>query len=322
MPCTAVTLLFLLMLTCASAGACRTNTAAATRRPMVRLTTGLPGAGFHPLGQALATAYEKTWPGIEIQIKESAGSVSNVEAIQLGQADVGFAFADVAYIAFVGRLAGMPQPFGRLRGIAELQLTPLHLVVRPGSEIRDVPALRGRRVGLGPPGSGTALTAGLVLEAFGVGARTFAAETLPFNVAASRLIEGTLDAMFVNASDPAESVRAATHAGAQLLPLGGTAIDRLRHNYPFLRLTKIPADTYPGHPAAVHTIGVDTVLVCRSDLDESLVYELTRHFFDALPQLSLSQESLRLMELDQAPATPIPLHDGAARYYRERELFR
>jgi TRAP-type uncharacterized transport system substrate-binding protein len=84
----------------------------------------------------------------------------------------------------------------------------------------------------------------------------------------------------------------------------------------------IPGSTYPGHPDAIHTIGVDALLVCRRDLEESLVYDLTRRLFEALPSLSSQQESLRLMDVELAPATPIPLHEGAARYYRERELWR
>jgi len=70
----------------------------------------------------------------------------------------------------------------------------------------------------------------------------------------------------------------------------------------------------------IHTIGVDSLLICRKDLDESIVYDLTKHFFEALPALSSSLDALRFMDLDESPATPIPLHDGAARYYREREL--
>jgi hypothetical protein len=289
----------------------------------LRLTTGTPGATFYPLGQALAGEFGRTLPGVQIVIQYSAGSVSNVERIQARESDIGLSFADVAYIAYVGRLDGSSsEPFNRLRGIAVLQLTPLHLVVRGGSAIHDVSELRGRRVGLGPPGSGTALTAGLVLEAYGVGPSVFDGQTLRFNEAAGRLMAGTLDAMFVNAGFPAESVRAATRSGATLLSIEGPAIDRLRHSYPFLRLTNIPAGTYPGQRGAIHTIGVDTILVCRSDLDEALVYDLTRSFFESLPTLSSSQESLRRIDLEQAPATPIPLHEGAARYFRERELLR
>jgi TRAP transporter TAXI family solute receptor len=303
--------------------ACTANGAGEPQRTRLRLTTGLPGAGFHPLGEDLASAFGRSWVGVDIDIRESPGSVNNVEAIQNGIADVGFAFADVAYTAFVGQLDGLDHPLSRLRGIAVLQLTPLHLVASGTSTIHQVRDLRGRRIGLGPPGSGTALTAGLVLDAFGLGPGEYAPELLRFDDAAARLVAGTLDAIFVNASYPAESVRFATAAGARLIPIRGTAIDRLRHNYPFFRLTTIPAGgVYPGQPATIHTIGVDTVVVCRSDLSEAFVYEFTRRFFDALPSLTSSQQSLRLIDLDQAPDTPIPLHEGAARFYREREIRR
>jgi uncharacterized protein len=287
---------------------------------VLRLTTGSPGAGFHPLGEALARTYRNAFPQLTLHVIESPGSVRNVEAIQNGEADLGFAFADVAYVAFVGRLHD--EPFARLRGIAVLQLNPLHLVVRAQSPIKDVSGLRGRRVGVGPPGSGTALTAGLMLRAFGIDPESVRAEYLQFTDASMQLINGRLDAMFVNASYPSESVSLATEAGARLLAIEGAAVDRLRHDYPFLRLTAIPAGTYPAHPRPVHTIGVDNLLVCRSDLDEDVVYELTRSFFVGLPALASEQTSLRLMDFSQGPATPIPLHDGAARYYRERELFR
>ncbi len=286
----------------------------------LRLTTGSPGAGFHPLGEALARAYRSAFPKFRVEVIESPGSVRNVEAIQRGEADLGFAFADVAYVAFVGRLEN--GPFTNLRGVAVLQLNPLHLVVRAQSNIDGVAGLRNRRVGVGPPGSGTALTADLVLRAFGIDPEAVRTEFLQFNEASARLGAGSLDAMFVNASYPSESVTMAAKAGARLLAIEGAAVDRLRHDYPFLRLTAIPARTYPGHPGPVHTIGVDNLLVCRSDLAEDLVYELTRQFFSALPTIASEQASLRVMDFSQVPATPIPLHAGAARYYRERELFR
>jgi uncharacterized protein len=289
---------------------------------LVRFSTGTPGGGFYPLGEGLARAYGRSLGAVDLQIHPSAGAVANVEAIQRGDADLGFAFADVAYVAYVGRLAGASGPFDHLRGIAVLQLTPVQLVVRRDPHIRKVADLRGRRIGVGPPGSGTALTAGLVLEAFGIPASAVHAETLQFNDAADRLVRGTLDAMFDAAIYPAESVTAATRAGARIMPLSGEPIERLRHDYPFLRVTVIPRDTYTGMSGAIRTIGVDSLLICRRDLDETLVYDLTRRFFDALPSLSSSLGALRFMDLDQAPATPIPLHDGAARFYRERELLR
>lgn len=287
-------------------------------RQVVRVTTGTPGAGFYPLSQALAAAWAKAFPSLDVQVQDSAGSVSNVEALQRGAADVGLAYADVAYTAYVGRLGDRPHAFDALRGIAVLELTPVHLVVRRDRAITDAASLRGRRVAVGPAGSGSALTAQIVLKALGIEMDDIRVEALRYNEAAARLGAGTIDALFVTGSDPVESVRAAVRAGARLVPLTGPAIERLRHDYPFYRHTVIHGGTYPGQAEPVATIGVDNLLVCRAGLDEGTVHDLTRQFFAALPALS----TLNFMDLDQAPATPIPLHDGAARYYRERELSR
>jgi hypothetical protein len=287
-------------------------------RKALRLTTGTPGARFHPLGQALAQVYAEASPLMDVSAQGSAGSVANVEALQRGDADVGLSYADVAYMAYVGRLDGRQEPFTDLRGIAVLELAPVHLVVRAGSKIADPKDLRGRRVAVGPPGSGSALTAEIVLRALGIDASAVDVEPLKYNEAAARLAAGTIDALFVNGSDPVDSVRASTLAGARILPLGGPAIERLRHDYPFFRPAVIHGSTYPGHPAPIRTIGVDNLLLCRRGLDEATVHDLTQQFFAQLPSMSI----LSGLDLEQAPATPIPLHDGAARYYRERELSR
>ena len=291
-------------------------------RMHVRIATGSPGGGFYPLGAALATELARTLPHVDVSTQPSAGAVSNIKALEAGAADLGFAFADVAYVAFVGGLDGQSQPFSKLRSIAVLQLTPVHLAVSASSNIRRVEDLRGRRVGLGPPGSGTALTVGIILHAFGVPLEAVHTEALGFNDAAERLGDGRLDAMFDNGNYPVESVRAAAARGGHLVPISGPPIDRLLREYPFLQRSVIPRGIYAGQAASVHTIGVDSVLLCRSDLDEALVHDLTARLFDVLPALALHQTSLRFMDLEQAPAAPVPLHEGAARYYREREFLR
>jgi uncharacterized protein len=298
-----------------TAAGCRAQGPPAPRR-VLRLITGTPGARFHPLGQELAQVYAATIPMTDVAVQDSAGSVANVEALQRGDADVGLSYADVAYMAYVGRLDGRQEAFAELRGIAVLELSPVHLVVRAGSAIAGAADLRGQRVAVGPSGSGSALTAHIVLRALGVDPT--AVESLKYNEAAARLAAGTIDALFVTGSDPVDSVRMSAQTGARILPLGGPAIEQLRHDYPFFRATVIHGGTYPGHPAPIRTIGVDNLLLCRRGLDESTVHDLTQVLFAQLPSMSI----LNGMDLEQAPATPIPLHDGAARYYRERELSR
>jgi TRAP transporter TAXI family solute receptor len=303
------------------AGACtQTPSEPASRVTVVRFSTGAPGGGFYPFGAALADAFAKTLRDISIEVKPSTGAVANVQAIQRGEADIGLAFADVAYLAYVGQLDGERARFDQLRAIAVLQLTPVQLVARGGSGIASVSDLRGRRVSVGPPGSGTALTARLIFEAFGIAAGAVHTESLSFNDSSVRLTNGTLDAMFDTAIYPAESAARALRAGARLVPITGPAVEQLRREYPFLKPTLLPRETYPG-AAAITTVGVDSLLVCHRALDETVVHDLTAQLFQALPSMS-SFRRLRLTELDEAPAAPIPLHDGAARYYREQELLR
>jgi TRAP transporter TAXI family solute receptor len=304
------------------AAACETAPARPAPPPTttVRLVSGFPGAGFYPLGAALAQGYEQVLPGIRIDVRGGTGSVGNAQALQRGEADIGFVFADVAYVAHKGALDEQRIPFGNLRGIAVLQVAALHVAVRAGLDARDIGALRGRRVAIGPAGSGTALIAQMVMRAYGVEPSEFEAETMPFYEAPRKLADGTLDAAFVTAAYPADSVTAALESGGSLLNIDGPAIDRLRTEYPFFRLVSIPKDAYPSQDARIRTIGLENLLVCRSDLPDGLVYDLTRGLFEAASRLSSPPHVLRQLNLEQAPATPIPLHPGAARLYRERRL--
>ena len=95
----------------------------------------------------------------------------------------------------------------------------------------------------------------------------------------SHLLDGTLDALFVTGSYPIERVSAAMHGGSRLVPLASSAVARVIEDFPFFRPVLIPSGTYPGLASIVHTIGVETLLVCRADLDDGLVYELTRKLF-------------------------------------------
>jgi TRAP transporter TAXI family solute receptor len=310
------------LILCALVLAACVGTTAPPRQETLRIATGTAGGGFYPLGERLVQVFARWLPTVAVETQPSAGAVSNLTAVERGDADIGLAFADVAYIAFVGALKTHDQPFKHLRAIAVLQLTPVHLVVSSRSGIRTVADLRGKRVGLGPSGSGTVLTATLVLKAFGIDVSDIRSRTLGFNEGAAALRAGELDAMFDNANYPVDWVKSETSAGAHLIPLSGPAIEQLRRAYPFLRPASIPRGTYTGQPSAIHTIGVDTVLVCRRDMPEAVAYDVTRAIFEALPGLTESMRSPGLLDLEQAAATPIPLHDGAARYFRERELLR
>ncbi|HEY3885106.1 MAG TPA: TAXI family TRAP transporter solute-binding subunit [Vicinamibacterales bacterium] len=289
---------------------------------VVRLLTALPGGGFRPLAEDLVAVYRRSLPDVSFETAPGLSAEASLESIQQGGADLSFAFADQAYVAFVGRPRVGITPDDRLRAIANLGVIPLQFVVRKGAKISSIRDLRGARVGVGPPGSGNELTVEMLLGAYGLSLSSIKTVHVSLTDGSRGVASGAIDAMFTGAFYPAAGITLAANAGARLLPLSGPPIDQLRRNYPFFKTARLPKTAYPGMNEDIVTIGVDSLLVCRRDLNEQLVYELTRTFFDALPTLSSARTALRFMDVDQAAAASIPLHDGAARYYRERELRR
>jgi TRAP transporter TAXI family solute receptor len=294
-----------------------------TPRASVRLVVAALTPGASPARPFAAEALAAAMPDIDIEVHERAAAFPSVKAIQDGTADLSFSFADVGYLAYAGLLEPMSPPYDRLRGIAMLHVTAVHLLSRAASGISTVAGLAGRRVSIGPPQSATALTARTVLRSYGIDQDVVTVPTETLGDAATRLQQGTIDAMFVNVNfPPADLVVHAVDAGARIVPIDGWPVSRLRREYPFLRVAVIPAGAYPHHPTAIHTVGVHGMFLCRVDLDEDIVYRITKGLLEGLPSLAVGLPPLQSVNLDEAPATPIPLHPGAARYYRERELSR
>ncbi len=252
---------------------------------------------------------------VSAQTVRVSGSPAVIDALRNGEIDVGVATADVAYLAFAGQLDKATPAFSQLRGIAVMGLNTLHLLVAKDRRARSVADLRGFNVALGS-GSGTALLADLLFEAAGLRRSDVHRDPLPYAEAANRLATGELDAAFMTIVPPGDPAVTAMRAGARLLEIEGAAVERLRLQHPFLITTLIPTGSYPGQSRPIRTVGVDLLLVCRADLDEALVYRLVDTYFAVLDQ------SLPAVDFDRAPATSIPLHPGAARYYRQRELSR
>jgi TRAP transporter TAXI family solute receptor len=303
----------------AIAAVCQSCRASVPEKPVhrvIRLMSGEPSA--NQINEVTVNAFSSL-PGVDLELHPSPGGITSARALQQGKADLALSGADVAYLAFAGQLEQSTGPFDQLRGIAVLPLNATHLIVRTRSGIRTIADLKGRHVSLGGPGSGGSLTARFILEAFGINSSLYRSDMIEFNEALRRIGQGQLDAMFVSLPFPDDRLRDAIRAGASVIPITGPAIKRLLRTYPFFKFVLIPRSSYPELPA-IHTIGNDILLICRRDLDEPLVYEVTKRLFEGLSELTPYQGPP--FDMDQAAATLIPLHDGAARFYREEELRR
>jgi uncharacterized protein len=299
------------------AGACTHSAAfSASSRPIVRLVSDTTTT------QALAAEYARALPNVDLRLVTTAAMTQGtMMAIQHGDADMGFVLADVAYLANLNLSSHAEKNTVPLRGMAALQTAPVHLLARRGVTAADLLQHKPLHVATNGAFSSQAMLAQLVLGAFEFTDPRVVKAPVPQEEIPRQMGEGVIDVAFVTAYYPSQSVTAAAKAGAELLPIDNDLAERFRHTYPFVRRVVIPTHTYPGQTAAVRTIGVDRLLVCRSDLDEMLVHDLTRVFIEAVPRIFASlRASSRQIDLDRASATPIPLHNGAALYYREREL--
>lgn len=287
----------------------------------IRMSTGFPSGNFRPFSEALIKGYARLMPDVRIQQIDTRGSLGNIQGLEDGTFDVGLSQAGIAYMAYNGRLRGSGRAMRAIRGIAILNSSAVHLLVGPRSPIRSMDELRGGRVGVGPRGSGAAVTSEAVLRGyFPSGDVQEIDATVPQTTA--MLLNDQIDAAFTISSVPNDDAEEMTDGGARLLPIRGPDVDRLRTMYPFFRSEVIPAGAYRGLDKPVHTLSVDVVLLTRAGLDDAVVRRLTEGLFRMLPQLSKELPFLKAMMPERAPATPVPLHPGAALYYRERELRR
>lgn len=311
-----------LWLVVASGVSCGRVESAGTREPVtVRLSSGAPTGNFRPFSEALAKGYTRLMPDIRVQTIDTRGSLGNIAALENGTVDIGLSQAGIAYLAYNGRLRETGNAMRNLRGIAILNSSVVHLLVGPGSSIRTMEELRGHRVGVGPDGSGASVVSEAVLNGYFSPGDVHHVDTLMPQTNAM-LLTNTIDAAFAISSVPNDDAKYVTDRGARLLSIRGPAADKLRTTFPFFRSTVIPAGAYPGQAEPVQTLSVDVVLLTRAGLDEVIVRRLTDALFQMLPQLSSELPFLKGMDAERAPATPVPLHAGAALYYRERELKR
>jgi len=300
------------------AQACRAPSPPVAARPTLRIATA-----FAPFSTRLTEEYRRTLPDMDIREVDAANSTAVLEALQAGTLDFGVALADDAYRAYFGDAPDTTRPDSNVRAISLLQPLPTYLLARAGSGVHSVADLAGKVVAVGPENSSVWKLGTLVLKAFRVERVTVRAMSSR-DAAVTGLKDGSLDAImlpgYVYPDALTESLL--REGGAYLLPIDGPPVDQLRIESPFVRVVMIPRDIYPGQDKIVPTVGIDMLIVCRRDLDEQTAYRLTEQLFTVFPRLARVEATMRFLKLEDAPATPIPLHAGATRYYRERELSR
>ena len=291
-----------------------------------RIGTGGTAGTYYPVGGMIANAVSQ--PGkIVVTAQASNGSLANVTGIAGGAMESGFSQADVATWAQKGSgiFEGKPGVPG-LRLIANLYPESIHLVARKGQGIRTPADLKGKRVALDEPGSGTLINARMVLAAYGVQESDIKPEYIKPNQAGDKLKDGALDAFFFVGGAPAGAIAelASSGAGIELVPLTGPQADGLRMANPYFAVDTIAAGTYKDVPA-VQTLAVGAQWVTSAKADTETVYQITKSLFSDATQKTLQAGHARgkfITKENAVKGVAIPFHPGAEKYYREVGLIR
>ncbi|KKJ78513.1 immunogenic protein [Kiloniella litopenaei] len=301
--------------------------------------TGGTAYTYYPVGGVIANAISKPpgsrpceeggscgVDGLIASAVSSRGSVDNINAVLSGLRNSGFAQSDVAYWAYTGTgTMDGKEPATKLRSIAALFEEHIHLVALDKSGINSVADLKGKRVSLDEPGSGTYVDAGLILEANGLTLDDVTAEALKGNAAAEALRNGKIDAFFVVAGYPTGSlVELASADDIKLVPIDGKGAQALAEKYGFFSQSVIPAGAYEGVEETA-TVAVGAQWYTSADQDEELIYQITKALWNDKSRklLDVGHAKGKTITLETAlSGIGVPVHPGAERYYKEVGLIK
>lgn len=298
---------------------------ALAQQQFFRIGTGGTAGTYYPVGGMIANAVSAG--NVVSTAVASNGSVANVNAIVGGAAESGFVQADVAAWAYTG--TGLWDGRGKvedLRSIANLYPESVHLVVRKGLGVKSVADLKGKKVSIDEPGSGTIINARAILGAYGLKDADIKAEFVKPNQAADKMKDGSIDAFFFTGGFPAAAITelATSGPGIEIVAIDGPAAETLRKNLPFFAVDEIPAGTYKD-VAAVKTVSVGAQWVTSAKISNDLVYEITKALWSDKTRTALDNGHAKGKAITKATALNglgAPLHPGAEKFYKEAGLLK
>jgi uncharacterized protein len=291
-----------------------------------RIGTGGTAGTYYPVGGLIANAVSNP-PQLVLTAQASNGSVANVNAIASGALESGFTQADVAYWAYSG--TGLFEGKGKmedLRLLANLYPESIHLVAAKSANIKTVADLKGKRVSMDEPGSGTLVDARIILAGYGLKESDVKADFLKPNQAAEKMRDGGMDAFFFVGGYPTSAITelAATGGGIDIVPLAGPEANALMKQYNFFAADEIPANTYK-NVGAVKTLAVGAQWITSAKVPDAVVYEVVKGLWSDKTRAALDAGHAKgkaIVKANALAGAGIPIHNGAAKFYREAGLLK
>lgn len=294
-------------------------------KKFVTIASGWVTGVYYPLAGAISRIAHEKLTDVKITVESSGASVANAKLIASGDADLAILQNDIAFYALKGQKPMFDKPVENIRGVCSLYPEHVQIQAKKDANIRSVSDLKGKRVAVGPLGSGTEQNAIQILEAYGLKFEDLGkVERLTASESADYLKDGRVDAAFYTVGIGASAiVDTAISVETVIVPIEAEKAEILAKKYPFYSADKVPAGVYKGTDHDVPTVAVLAILVARAEMDADLVYRITKAMFENLKTIETAHAKGKEVKLETAlKGMPVPLHPGAEKYYKEVGLIK
>ncbi len=294
------------------------------KRVFVTIATGSPGGVYYPLGIGMAAVIEETVSGVKCMAESTGASVENTRLISFRESDMGMLMGSIAYAAREGW-----KPFVKKHDVLtmfQMYPAPMHIVALKDSGIKTLADLKGKKVSIDQPGSGGAVMSKVILKAAGFDLEKDL-KLAGFSVSQSVLAmqDGVVDAVMLNFAYPADAVvELDSTRDIDLLPMDEELIDKIIKKHPYYVKIDIPKGTYKGIDKDVLCLGDANVMVVHKDMDANLVYKCVKALFENVHKGEHALVNIHPVANQFTPEnavnSPIPLHPGSIKYFKERSV--
>jgi TRAP transporter TAXI family solute receptor len=301
------------------------GTAAVAEQQFITIGTGGVTGVYYPTGGAICRLVNKGRKEHKIRcsVESTGGSVYNTRTIRAGELDFGVVQSDVQAAGLNGTGAFSEDgAYPDLRALFSVHPEPMHVMARADSGITDVASLKGKKVNIANPGSGTRVLAETLMKYSDLTAGDFAlAAELKSSEQAAALCDGKIDATIWAAGLPNGSSQEATSScDVKIVPLSGANIDNLLAENSAYAAATIPGGMYPGNPDDIPSWGPKATFVTSANTSDEVVYEVVKAVFDNFDAFKKLHPAFgRLVEAEMIKdGLTADLHPGAVKYYKER----
>lgn len=297
--------------------------AAQAQQKYITIGTGGVTGVYYAAGGAICRLVNKDRKahGIRCSVESTGGSVFNINTIKAGELDMGVAQSDVHFNAVKG-VGPFKEPMPELRAVFGLHPEPVTVVARKEANIRSFADFKGKRFNVGNPGSGTRSSLDELIGAMGWKLSDFAlASELKADEHGPALCDGKIDGFFYLVGHPSANIQdPTTVCGAKLVSVTGPVPEKLVKEKPYYAKATIPGGLYPNNPQATETYGVLATFVSSSKVPSDTIYQVVKAVFDNFDEFKKLHPALGVLspQVMIKDGLSAPLHDGAAKYYREK----